>query len=738
MISTSGKSFADFQNRLDARIATIVKITYGSDVWYLGDMEIEWGAGLHVYALLTGCSGMKRAIDPFRKKWSVGEVTLTFSNLPFKKDGSGNWLRPSDDINAVESNPVEIYLLCGENATGLSDCILCFSGLIKEPPKYDENTWNITVIDRSISLMNEILPTKIVGSIYSDAPEEFENEMIPLIYGEFKHSFQGDSLAILIPLENSLGLCKGIPINNETPPKSVFSSHVLHTFETVFWQPSQFKHPAECWFPGWRTLSVNDSGYGTASFIFSSSELPQFCLYIEPGNTNTRGYSFENEGLPVNPKYVWDRKTSTYCILKDNISDNGTTMKGEARFGFPGDPDMLAYFDAIKVPHWIWPGITFDTIKWGMIYRANLHPDLPSASACTYLYYATDGSTNLRKPTSVGDWPLTLDAQWRMAPIGAGMFYQPWSDKNAQYLMGIYASNTTSQGDSTVDNQNMLRIYDLWFVMIGLMPNITYTWGQIKGRAFGSWIDGAGHSNSFDAGDLIVDPAYIIESLLRDELDWATANIDEASFDAAANTSVIMRMNLTKLATVAKIIRQICEQSTFAFHINSAGKARLIPINESSPTTDRTIPFSHIKADTLRTSQAGPFVNWLTYHSCWLPQLQKYRNIEKAFDASSVPQYGLHEHIVYWPNIEGSSRDHIVGHLISSPFYIWSRPKNVIEFETFGFTNADLEIGDWVELDDETWDAQLKLGGASWSGEQFLVAEVTQKQNGTRIKAIAI
>jgi len=57
------------------------------------------------------------------------------------------------------------------------------------------------------------------------------------------------------------------------------------------------------------------------------------------------------------------------------------------------------------------------------------------------------------------------------------------------------------------------------------------------GRIFGSWIDEDSRNNGYDAGDLISNPAYIIESLLRDELGLVTAQIDITSFDAAGNTS---------------------------------------------------------------------------------------------------------------------------------------------------------------------------------------------------------
>jgi hypothetical protein len=720
MINTSGKSFADFQNRLDAKIAIIVKMTRGSSVWYLGDMEIDWGA-IHIYALLTGCAGIKRAIDPFNKKWSVGEVTLSFSNLPFKVDSSGNRLRPSDDISVRETDPVEIYLLCGENASGLSDCILYFSGLLKEPPKLEENTWSITAVDRSPSLQNQMLPTKLVKSIYVDTPEDYRKDYIPLVYGSFD-TLHAQTYGID---GKQLGLAKGIPINDEIPPDCVFSDHVLKSFSDLFWQPdSDFTIPLEL-SVGSRTLYTNSGGYGKATAIPGGGGL----IKISPANSDWVNYSFASQvQTSFYPKAYDLEDITNHAMIKDNVSDNGTQMIGEGRWGFKQDKKIESLLSEIASGS---GGSVSVYIEYKIDETATYSPLVYG-----FFYHGLNGGDSRWPYTDDSNNRLYADNTWRRLLIHDTEFKLK-DEKDKQYLLTIKAVQSTG-GNGSVGDQIILYVKELFLVILGRVPSRDYMWGEIEGRTFDSWIDGAGHSNSFNSGDLIEDPAYIIESLLRDELNWTTANIDEASFDAAANTSVIMRMNLTRKVTVAKIIRQICEQSTFAFHVSGAGKAKLIQLNESNPSTDRTIPFSHIKANTLRITMVGPFCNSLHYSSCWLPQLQKYRDIDSAENIGSQNNYSVHELPVYWPNIEGASVAHIKGVLLDGAG-LWCVPKRAIEFETVRFTNTDIEIGDWVELDDETWDAQLKqMGGVSWSGEQFLVTEVTQKQDGTRIKAIAI
>lgn len=717
MIDTSGKSFADFQNRLDARAAIIVKIMHDSDVWYLGDMEIEWGAGIHVYALLTGCTGMKRTTDPFRKKWSIGEVTLSFSNLPFKKDSSGNWLRPSDDISIIETDSVEIYLLCGENATGLSDCILSFSGLLKESPKYDENTWSITIIDRSVYLLNQTILSTTVGSIYSDTPEKFENEMIPLVYGEFRSGFSSDYAL------DDLGLAKGIPINSNVPPKCVFCNKRTHTFSYMYYQESGIDQPS---IQASANLYVNEYGRTTGT-----PNTQQVIIYIPHENSNHDGYylPYLASKEPDDPDLAYDKDGTTYCEGWDGFDDN-SQMYSSAAFGFSSDLDGAVDSILNKAIHQ-------SNGSWGWRYKIGPSADITFNASEIYFWNNSDGSS-ANAPSGTG-LAATYDNTWRnTSMLTIDMTADFGTDPGRKRFCACVTAGSISGADGTINNKHIMRVYELWLRISYDEPGGSYTWGELKGRTFDSWIDNPGHSNSFNSGDLIEDPAYIIESLLRDELNWATANIDEASFDDAANSSVIMRMNLTKQATVAKIIRQICEQSTFAFHVNSAGKARLIPLNDSSPTTDRTIPFSHIKQNTLKISVSQPKVNKLTVESRWRGQNSKYQDIDVIENSSSQGAYGTKEYPVKWPNIAGTSREHIANHLVGNMFSLWAFQKTVVELEAFGFTNADLEIGDWIELDDETWNAQVKLYGASWSGIKFLVTEITQKQDGTRIKAVAI
>lgn len=105
---------------------------------------------------------------------------------------------------------------------------------------------------------------------------------------------------------------------------------------------------------------------------------------------------------------------------------------------------------------------------------------------------------------------------------------------------------------SNVGGAKTIKLYNVAF-FVGYRKNITgELFISVQGAYYGSWIDAAGRSNSFNENDLIENPSHVIESIARDEMGIVTAEIDTASFDMAATA-------LNVLATM-KFAFQILEQ----------------------------------------------------------------------------------------------------------------------------------------------------------------------------------
>ena len=110
------------------------------------------------------------------------------------------------------------------------------------------------------------------------------------------------------------------------------------------------------------------------------------------------------------------------------------------------------------------------------------------------------------------------------------------------------------------------------------------------GRMFGSWIDADSRANGFNENTLIENPAYIIESILRDVLGHTSTVINYASFDTVGNTTNGKRddwkfaQSITSQGNSLGVIQEICEQSGTVLVHDYANQERLVALDHYSPT----------------------------------------------------------------------------------------------------------------------------------------------------------
>ena len=110
------------------------------------------------------------------------------------------------------------------------------------------------------------------------------------------------------------------------------------------------------------------------------------------------------------------------------------------------------------------------------------------------------------------------------------------------YLQKLRNIREVEQQEKTLLKQNRKTLVTRKTIVIKdeveQPASIEYVYCAGKGRKYGSWIEDTGdndRSNGYEQNDLIENPIYIIEDILRTELNLT--NIDDTSFDAAGNTS---------------------------------------------------------------------------------------------------------------------------------------------------------------------------------------------------------
>lgn len=734
--------FASEHGRSGIAHNIIVKLTDGVSTWLFGTTEMNITDG-HVYALLSNISEINFAIDIFTKDWSIGNVTITLANANYRKNSSMAWVKSGDELGDIALNTAYIYLASGNNITALSDCLNYFTGTVVAAPVITMDNMEIELCDKSYGY-NKVLPANLLTAAGTPILDEDYNRKLPLVYGTFARADWNNAYA-------TNGLMKGFGVelsaNAIYPAKFFIAGHPLKTAGIGdLYIGTKGKVPFLCD----STIKDDDDANHRAyvRHYYLSSYGDSDCYIIFELNSNppegTDGYTTVYDA--TDPDNAHDDNNTTYSEITDNIADDWYApeslyrVEGAADWGIISENilrDLLLDSNIAPKVYLQYKNIAFGPGK-------DVHNFIDSGSGIIvcYLRYAESGLTSFISinpneiPIVTTSW-ITTSAYKAAVDI---------TSSDVPLALRLYFRGNT--GDGTLNNEAFLRIYEL---RLRLVKSFNYRqldrgksdwmmgYASGTGRAFGSWIDESGWSNSLNSGDLIDKPNFIIASILIDELGLTHSDLDKSSFDAADdNTTLATYMDQYEDIDSFDLVKKICEQSTFAFCFSGTGKAKLIPLDDTSVTITKTIYFFNLIKGSFRISKSDWLVNYLNHKSRYQEEYNLFRDTGTEQNATSQSAYGIKKYDAEWPNISGSSVTELCDHLVGDANAIWANEHNIIEFETPFFVNAELEIGDYIELDATTFDAQQKCYGITWSGKQFLIIETRQNWQTTYIKAVQL
>jgi hypothetical protein len=713
-LKTVTSKWAGYQDQIDAPRSLVLKLTDGSSTWYFSNRLMKITDG-YCHPYLSSSFSTKEGFDFQTKRWITPTVSLRLTNAPMEKQDTGSYLRVSDKIANVSFNIATLYGALGGDVSALSQMMVIFEGQIVDPIDATESTVTLSITDRS-RLWNIQLPNRLIGEEYATAPAESLPKVIPIAYGSYSQAADSSSSARADYTGN--GLAVGVLV--ALPPSKawtagngslhVFADHIIKTWDSVWFEAPFGVHPmqgidATAYLGGadpFPVLDTDNSGCATA-------EPGAVELYLDFVDCDSVGYDIDSHDEPANPFNAFDNNASTY-------SQSATEQHSyfPMRLKDSGDIRSVGIEAALSVAK-------LDGI---------INTTAASDNYYVYLFYDNTGSDVSTTGVSVtpSASAQTIDINW----TSSGNL------RNAETGSDILVVLLATSGTGT----RALSVYEARM----RIPDITmYTkptsqgYGAFDGKAYGAWVDVSGHSTNYDEGDLIDDPVQIVQDILRTWLSLGDTNIDYASFAAAENTSVSARLNLHEdnKMKVYDIARTLAEQSTAAVYVSCQGKWRAVPLNNESPTTSRTIIWSDAAGVSVTT--VGDVVNHLTVKSRWQSEYDAYRDINIVEDATSQSDYiGTYSYEANWPNICGTSKDHVAAWLVNTTDGIWSKDHNVVNLSLRGWKHFDLECGDVIELDATSCDPHLLLRGATWADHQFTIVEIGYRQNQIDIKAVEL
>jgi hypothetical protein len=744
---------ARYFRQIGASSRWVVKIVKGSSTWLFSDTDMQLTDG-HVYALLTAEPSIESAVDYVTKEWSVQDVRLNLANTPYKQNASHAWVSFADETDVIRGATLSIYVLAGVSPTALSDGLLIFSGEISEPATVTLDEVQLYAIDGA-RRRDALLPQNLIIDT-GGAASPYSLRKSPLVWGEYNKTYDSS-------VDLGLVLCE--PLYNADGNYYLIADHVCHTVTSAFYSQPQLPHPSKIYSP---TLTADDSGRCTTNIANTGGSYGQVhadaYLFVDGQNrgAQTDGAGYDGQCVTVNAQKAGDLDTTSYATVTDAITGSG--VHAHAYFSWPDyDRTDNAYTNEIGLIGGVAPGTAYNlNLEWDVT--------LPDITGTAYIKLLGLSGTP-PSATITGGTPGSLAFAKTTTHWDDYVYWHPRAGLNTSYgtnypvvaVVYMDTTKTPTTAGREVFYVKYIRLVIRYIPSAGfqyltvraipqprpgsrhpnaiqrpLAPKPTYAiYAAVKGRKFGAWIDEGGRSNSYNENNLIEDPAFIVESILRDELGFVSADIDTASFDAAANPNVKARLHLNSdnQDYSYAIIRQLAEQSTFAFTVSGVSHPRLIDLDIDSPTVARTLNASDIDMSSLVISKESKLVNDLKIEHHFMEEYGGSQSFSQYSNATSMTDFGTFTQEFNWPNITGDSVNSVyeVADLIRR---LWAAQHTTISFTCPGVRNCDLEVGDWVLFDPTTIDPLVLCYGASWANTGFLISNIRHTPTSTFITAV--
>ena len=307
-----------------------------------------------------------------------------------------------------------------------------------------------------------------------------------------------------------------------------------------------------------------------------------------------------------------------------------------------------------------------------------------------------------------------------------------------------------------------------------LIPGRTdYVYYSGEGRIFGAWIDTVNSSArtngngdepdpNYAANDLIENPVYMIEDILRTEvgLDSSTTgiDIDIESFDRSGNAQtdgtkgdiaftfndaiadIKFAFSQYKFINSKDLIDKICKLICSWVWISGDGKFKIRTLLRPTDTfsADKTIDFNDINIRSISKTRMNTVRNDITVNYNY--DYGQDQNLSQVNTTDSTSQgttvNGNNQELNLVIDADFIIDSTTATQLADAYKSIYKDRKIIINFQCVRPLYNDLEIGDIITF--SNWDSNLKLYGAAFSSDFFIVQDIAKRPDGCSIKAIKV
>tara|TARA_R110002020_G_scaffold116514_1_gene266975 strand:- start:1233 stop:3524 length:2292 start_codon:yes stop_codon:yes gene_type:complete len=738
----------------------VLKLYYNDESAFIGVSDIDRKDGTDMYhGLVSSFGSYSQSLDFFNFTTSTGNMSIRLINTDRVINGG----RFSDlfSSNNFANRKWELFLNTSSTSTLDTSARMIGTGVISGDIKYDYNSITFTLLDKASFFHKQVPSSTVTSSTYSDAPEKNIGKPVPMSYGDFDRTTsdanynqfltKGKFPAIITNRCNASGQIEALP---DTDQGSAVKLGQLRDTNVYMVVDSEFLAALSS------NVSITANPSSTSHNLLRVSGVRYFHRVPLVDSFTS------SEGLNGTANIVDDSLATSQAFDSTQKIDGTGTHNFDLTFNVPKIPklgelydndDIILVFktsgviaqDGSGVETKVISGTTLSpAITTDGIHTANLSSkysddELSSVSldSDTITVRSTVATGNGDNRLRFNLLDMFLKIEYRPSQIFTKKIQEEY--EFVSYALDQYHS----QDNGIVENVKKTRTKTL------NTPAVSdYIYFSGTGREFGSWIDADSRNNGYNSGDLIENPVYIIEDILRTELGLSSSNIDYESFDEAGNTTnghikqsfndaiadIKFSFSQYKFINSLDLIYRLCKQSfTFVF-LGGDGKFKIKTLLRPGDTftADKTIDFNAINLKSISRTSLNSTRNDITIKYDYDYANDQILNSINTTDSTSAGTTvnGVNQSLKLTMEAEGILDDTTATQLADGYINIFKDRKVIIDFNIITPEYNDLEISDYVTF--SNWDTNLKLYGTAFNSDFFMITKITKNIDGCSIQAI--
>ena len=733
----------------------VLKLYYNDESNFIGvsDRHRQDGTDIY-YGIVASFGTLRQSLDFFNFTTSIGNMSVTLIN----SDDSIKGGRFTDllSTNNFANRKWELFLNTNETSTLDTAARMIGTGVISGEIDFDRNNTTLTLLDNSSRYHKQVPINVVDSSTYPNAPENNIGKPIPIAYGDFYEktdvgtiptshfdrfsNFYKGAFPAIVTDKWDVG---------EAASEAKVDSQALHTLdsENLYF----FKNGFFPTFTGTCDATTNNpvvefSG-GTAS------------VYIPLSSSGQGSGTITNSGSVSNPTNAVDGSFSTVAT----IAANGATTADSAATISYAIPKVNKLGD--------FTGIS-SLVKWGTVSSLTDTVDdffqlagvvtLPSITSNSEVKYNIEGmftsaqeeSFDFEKNISFKLFSGNQNESVQIAETGAVIDFNIEDiDKHelTELIEVTPAQTVVDKFGNTLTVKNALNVVRTDTLLSPVKLDFIYYSG--KGRKYGAYIDADSRNQGYNENDLIENPIFIIEDILRDELSMSSSNIDFATFDTSGNTSnghlgdiyedavgdVKFAFSQYKFINSKSLIDRLAKFCLSYIFISGDGKFKIKTLRRTDDysASNQTINYNDLTNVKIAKTNLDAIRNdiKIKYNYNYGAQQNKLEATATDSTSQGTTVNGFNQTLKLELEANEILDDTTATKLAEAYLIIMKSRKEKINFSTTRPKYNHLEIGDIVDF--SNWPSKFKVYGATLSG-YFMITDISKNINSSNIEVIKV